>query len=228
MPGMNGVDLCRALSKHPAKKILLTGEADHRIAVDAFNEGLIDRFLLKNTQENELYQALNLTIGEMQQAYFAKASKRLLLGVGVIEKINNPDFLKVFNRVLKEHRIIEFYLLTARGAFLLVDEFGQGWVFLQETLKTMSSYLQMAEENEVSESLQRLLSNHNVIPYLLSAPHEDLDFQYWESELLPAELCEAGQFLWAVTPKIPSRMGLKITSYACFIEEHLKNEGILK
>jgi CheY-like chemotaxis protein len=228
MPGMNGVDLCRVLSKHPAKKILLTGEADHRIAVDAFNEGLIDRFLLKHTQESQLYEALNQAITEMQEAYFAKVSKRLLLSVRVSEKINNAGFLEIFNRIFQEYRIVEYYLLTARGAFLLVDESGKAWVFLQETFKAIDSYVQMVEENSISDSLRQSLSNHHVIPYLLSAPHEDLDFQSWENHLLPAECCESEPFLWALTPGIPAWMNLKIKPYGHFIEEHLKHEGILK
>lgn len=45
MPGMNGLELSRKIKAiHPSIHILLlTGEADHELAVEAFNEGIIDR-----------------------------------------------------------------------------------------------------------------------------------------------------------------------------------------
>src|SRR4051812_28713831 len=48
MPQMNGVDFCQALSGLSCKKILFTGAADEKIAVDAFNRGLIHRYIRKN------------------------------------------------------------------------------------------------------------------------------------------------------------------------------------
>jgi CheY-like chemotaxis protein len=49
MPGMNGLDLLKRVSACPARRVLLTGVADAEIAVHAFNSGLIQKFIPKNT-----------------------------------------------------------------------------------------------------------------------------------------------------------------------------------
>ncbi len=51
MPQMNGVQLCEALRHLPCKKILFTGVADEKVAVDAFNRGLIDRYIKKSDDD---------------------------------------------------------------------------------------------------------------------------------------------------------------------------------
>ncbi|MGA2655678.1 MAG: response regulator, partial [Gammaproteobacteria bacterium] len=43
MPSMHGLDVCKELRHFPIKKIMLTGEADDTIAVEAFNQGLIHK-----------------------------------------------------------------------------------------------------------------------------------------------------------------------------------------
>ncbi|HQT26105.1 MAG TPA: response regulator, partial [Burkholderiales bacterium] len=62
MPQMNGLELCEAVRGLPCKKILLTGQADEKLAVDAFNRKLIDRFIKKNDPD-----ALNRLEGEIIQ-----------------------------------------------------------------------------------------------------------------------------------------------------------------
>lgn len=49
MPGVNGLELLRRVSACPARRVLLTGVADAEIAVRAFNSGLIQKFIPKNT-----------------------------------------------------------------------------------------------------------------------------------------------------------------------------------
>jgi CheY-like chemotaxis protein len=56
MPGLNGLELLRRVSACPARRILLTGVADAEIAVRAFNSGLIQKFIPKNTPD--LYEEI--------------------------------------------------------------------------------------------------------------------------------------------------------------------------
>jgi len=45
MPLMNGIEFCKKIAHLPVLKIMLTGHADFKLAVDAFNHGIIDKFL---------------------------------------------------------------------------------------------------------------------------------------------------------------------------------------
>lgn len=51
MPGMDGLQALGELVDWPGSKVLLTGQADEQIAVNAFNRGLIDQFIAKQTPD---------------------------------------------------------------------------------------------------------------------------------------------------------------------------------
>lgn len=51
MPGMDGLQALAALGDWPGSRVLLTGQADEQVAVRAFNRGLIDQFIPKQTPD---------------------------------------------------------------------------------------------------------------------------------------------------------------------------------
>lgn len=51
MPGTDGLKVLNTLQDWPGSRILLTGQADEQIAIQAFNGGLIDQFIPKQTPD---------------------------------------------------------------------------------------------------------------------------------------------------------------------------------
>lgn len=51
MPGMDGLQALGELVDWPGSRVLLTGQADEQVAVRAFNRGLIDQFVAKQTSD---------------------------------------------------------------------------------------------------------------------------------------------------------------------------------
>lgn len=51
MPGMDGLEVLSELRDWPGARVLLTGQADEQIAVQAFNGGLIDQFIAKQAPD---------------------------------------------------------------------------------------------------------------------------------------------------------------------------------
>jgi CheY-like chemotaxis protein len=51
MPAMDGLQVLGELVEWPGSRVLLTGQADEQIAVQAFNRGLIDQFIAKQTPD---------------------------------------------------------------------------------------------------------------------------------------------------------------------------------
>ncbi len=51
MPGMNGLEALGQLSDWQGSRVLLTGQADEQVAVRAFNLGLIDQFIPKQSDD---------------------------------------------------------------------------------------------------------------------------------------------------------------------------------
>jgi CheY-like chemotaxis protein len=63
MPGLNGLDAFELLQDWPGRRVLLTGQADESIAVKAFNKGLIQQFIAKqsgNLRDSLLFQLPDL------------------------------------------------------------------------------------------------------------------------------------------------------------------------
>ena len=51
MPGTNGLQVLETLIDWPGARVLLTGQADEQVAVQAFNQGLIDQFVPKQARD---------------------------------------------------------------------------------------------------------------------------------------------------------------------------------
>ncbi len=61
MPGMNGVELLRAVhQRHPKTvRVILSGYAEAYVVVESINEGHVDRFLAKPWEEQELLTTIH-------------------------------------------------------------------------------------------------------------------------------------------------------------------------
>lgn len=123
MPGMNGLEVCEKITDPSIQKILLTGEGDENLAVEAFNKGLIHRYIKK--QDPDVIPLLNQSLGKAQRAYFSKISQ-LMFDVATFSAetscLRDPLFIHFFENLLKEKDIIEYYLFEITGSFLLIDQ----------------------------------------------------------------------------------------------------------
>lgn len=127
MPGMSGIELCRSLKDKRIKKIMLTGVADSNTAVRAFNEGIIDRFILKCS--TTIFEDLNHMIRELQRAYFQDISRPLYSAALSHDNsiLIDRSFKNFFNELCYQKQISEYYLLDVAGNFLLVNYNGKPW-----------------------------------------------------------------------------------------------------
>lgn len=171
MPRMNGLELCRAINHLPMKKIMLTGEADHKLAVEAFNDGLIDRFILKNTPN--VIESLDQAMFELQIAYFYDLSKAISENPqeGVESQIiclTDSSFAAYFYSIFHEKEIKEFYLLNHFGDFLLRDRAGKSYRLgvrdqkAIEGLKHLAQDLFNQDPEDNEEVLEEVLACHKL------------------------------------------------------------------
>lgn len=128
MPGLNGLELCEQLKGRPFKRILLSGVADERIAVQAFNKGLIHQFVRKDAPN--FAEEINRVIREAQESYFADLSTEIINYIirhpsYTHSYLEDPAFNTFLNNICKTHHITEYYLTDAQGSFLLLDKNGK-------------------------------------------------------------------------------------------------------
>lgn len=122
MGGMDGLEFCRRIENSNIKKILLTGHADEKMAIAALNEGLIHRYVNKNT----IHAAVLLTknIYNLQLQYFQTMSNMVvrLLSFTSPRCLHDKKFARFFRQLREEKGIVEYYLVDNSGSFLMLDD----------------------------------------------------------------------------------------------------------
>ncbi len=133
MPSMNGLELCkkiREIVQAPIKIIMLTGEADYELAVQAFNDGLIDKFILKSKTNyvTELGEAIQV----LREKYFIDLSKPVYrsLQAATQKLLENKAFVDLLKSILDENKSSEFYILDDSFSILFLDEKGENPIWL--------------------------------------------------------------------------------------------------
>ncbi len=153
MPAMTGIDLFRSIKSLPVKKILLTGKVDDATAVSAFNEGLIDLFLVK--QDARLSEKLPGEVRRLQHAYFAErtASISPVLQTDEAAFLRDPGVVAWLEQVAKEVRAIEHYLLTTTPGVMFVDANGKTTMAYVYSADRMRAQLEIAQHEGAPAAL---------------------------------------------------------------------------
>lgn len=164
MPGIDGLKFCRSIQDPAVKKILLTGKADEKIAVRAFNEGIIDRFITK--QDPNAATVLNEAIVEMQQAYFHDVARML----HEVLKLDRPAFLydllfaNKFRQICAELDIAEYYLCGEPDGMLMIDSDGHSHQLIIKTDQAMIGHFEVAYAQAAPEGLLAALKSGRMVP----------------------------------------------------------------
>ncbi|MES2129094.1 MAG: response regulator, partial [Pseudomonadota bacterium] len=194
MPQMNGVEFCQALRGLPCKKILFTGAADEKVAVDAFNRGLIDRYIKKS--DDDALERLEAEIIAMQAAYFEGQSDPLreLLAAHNFGFMSDPAVARLVRQLSSAHHIVEHYLHPSPAGIALHDRAGHVRLLAIETEGGMLAHYEVARDNDAPAALLLALEERRVVPCFpndgmySNACHDD-----WHRYCLPVQRCQGDQ-----------------------------------
>lgn len=222
MPQMNGIDFCREIANLPCKKILFTGAADEKIAVDAFNRGLIDRYIKKS--DDDALERLEHDILELQQDYFADQSQPLrdLLALHGYGFVHDRAFGQLVRDIGKPLGIVEHYLYPNPGGLLMLDAVGKGSLLVVETDASMQAHVEVARDNKAPASLLAAIHARHVVPFF-----HDGDGMYsasvgndWLRYCKPAQVCSGTeQYYWAVFDLPETYLKQPARPYGDFLRE---------
>lgn len=166
MPEMSGLEYCVSLTNPYVKKILLTGRANTDLAVQAFNEGLIDQFISK--KDPQLAQKLNRSIASLQHQYFNRSFKLLTDPVVANSQsrfLTNPEFIEFFNILRTEHGIVEYYLIDMPySGFLLLDVKGRVSLVLIMSQVALLEHLRQCQARGAPKDLLDALEKGVMLP----------------------------------------------------------------
>lgn len=163
MPGLTGLDLCKHIRYEPIKKILLTGIVDESKAIEAFNLGVIDRYIKKNNKD--VIQVLNSFIEDIVLEYFIDLSKNVHLISSRLAILSDDKFINLFNQIIKDDEIREFYLIDQNGSFLLIDKNGKKSVLIVTSETDLDEFTEFYSDAPGIQTELSQIKNRNVIPF---------------------------------------------------------------
>jgi CheY-like chemotaxis protein len=164
MPEMDGLEFCRRIANPGIKKVLFTGVADEKIAVAAFNNGLIDRFIRKS--DDRVSAIVNRTVRELQQAYFCSTSKLLqeAMRADIATYLGDPMFRGYFNALCAKQGFVESYLTLEPGGFLCLTAEGVIRRLLVYTEADMQAQWEIATDQGCPAELGDILRTRRAVP----------------------------------------------------------------
>ena len=185
MPGMNGIEVAKKIKElfPNIKVIMLTGEADEQIAINAFNDGIIDKFIKKNAKD--YLQKVREYIDSLQIKYFQNISKTIAEAFKARKNtiLEEPDFIHRFNQICQENNIIEYYLLEGSGSFVLLNEEGNIIRIIVKSSDDMKTLYEIAlHDNEPSQDIIKKLKDRKGLVYFHNKKSELAPSKDWRLE----------------------------------------------
>lgn len=183
MPEMDGVAFCQRLDNPQIGKILLTGRADDAVAIEAFNAGIIDRFIRKN--DPHAIQRLAAAIRELQHRYFERAGAFVAetLALGDFGFLRDPAFRRAFASMTADFQPTESYVHCNPTGLLLLDAMGRGRFLLVQTDEDLRAHYEIAEELGAPQGVLAALRDGEAVPWFGSKDG------YYTPTLVDPEAC---------------------------------------
>ena len=201
MPQMNGVEFCNEIKGLPIKKILLTGQADDKVAVEAFNRGLIDCFVRKS--DPGALEGLGGAIARLQSEFFQGYTCTLkdLLVRHTYAFLLDPEIEALVQELSSRYRFVEHYLFPNPPGILFVDKLGKTTLMVIETATGLTAQYEIAEDQGAPPELLNALRDHKLVPFFSDTGGMYLKEvgKNWLSYCLPPQVCQGGTtYYWAL------------------------------
>lgn len=224
MPEMNGLSFCQQISNRRIKKVLLTGVGDEKIAVKAFNDGLIDRFLTKN--DPDIKAKINQTINELQRRYFEDISSMIqsTLAMKSPDFIRDPGFVAMFYEMIEKKDIAEYYYVEDPNGFLMVTHDGQLYRLIIFSENQADEQIFSIRRFNPPADIVKRLQNRQALIWLWASPEdidESDDFDWYEYIHTAKKISGSKLWLYALVENPPADIEYdeQQASYASYLAQ---------
>lgn len=223
MPSMNGLEFCRAIRNPRIRKVLFTGVADEKVAVQAFNAGLIDRFIIKS--QPDAVGEVRRAVAELQLRYFSAISEtlRATLMLNPPPFLADPAFTAMFAKLRAEQNFVEYYLVADPDGFLLLTDEGTLYRLIVLGDAAMDAQTGTARQASAPMEVIRALESRSALGYFFDSLEEFYDTQEyeWQDYLVPAQRLEGEQtWYWALieSPPVDIDFDEQVANYRAYLE----------
>jgi CheY-like chemotaxis protein len=149
MPGLNGLQVLGELVDWPGTRVLLTGRADEQIAVNAFNHGLIEQFIAKQTYD--ITRRLGEVVQRLLDLPYARHSNiwRSTLTPEQDAQLRNPSVSRDLTQLCQDQGWIEHVVIGNPFGVLALNSSGAAsWLQLERS-DNLGELAELAESQGV-------------------------------------------------------------------------------
>ncbi|MFV2089065.1 MAG: hypothetical protein ACC642_00265 [Pseudomonadales bacterium] len=201
MPAMDGLEFCAALKDPFIRKAMLTGVADEKLAVEAFNAGLIHRFIPKQTID-PVAVIRNFTI-DLLHDYFNQYTARLktTLAIDPPGFLIDPAVAGFVEALMQQHGLVEYYLVDDPPGLLMLKSNGEIWRVAILNDEDMTAQAEKARRYEAPDKILDAMSSGNAIAFLAGNSPADYFGEEgfpWEEQIQPASSIRGASITWHV------------------------------
>jgi CheY-like chemotaxis protein len=201
MPSMNGLVFCATLEDPNIRKAMLTGVADEKLAVEAFNAGLIHRFIPKQTMDP--ITVLREFVESLIREYFNQHIERLTDTLS----LDPPGFLvddhvaRFVNELIENNGLVEYYLVDNPPGLLMLKSSGEIWRLAILDEQQMRVQAEQARSQGAPEHIVRALSGGRAVMFY--GGRSPLDYFGdeafpWQEHCQPADSLPGDRGPWTV------------------------------
>jgi CheY-like chemotaxis protein len=161
MPGMNGIEFCKAIKNPFVKKILLTGVADSEFAIEALSKGWIDHYVSKH--DPEMIQKLMAYMELAQNKCFRELANSLLLEIAASEAtsfLSDPSYQNLIGEFKSKTKAVEYYPCDTMGSMVFVNAKGDVSTLGISTKEQMDLNYELASQDICCSSLSEELKKY--------------------------------------------------------------------
>ena len=222
MPQMDGLEFCASIADPTVKKVMLTGVADEKSAVKAFNDGLIDRFISKNDSTT-----LDLVVAfaqDLQRAYFVDQQRILQTSLN----LEPPSFLldaavhEYFEAIRRRMNCVEHYLVAEPPGFVMVAPDGDLTLLVILSDEDVAAGIAFSRQFGAPSNVIRELSERRKVGYFYERPGFGTEEYRWSDYLYDAiHIHGATSWLAALVRRPPTDIDFDPTTacYRAYLEQ---------
>jgi CheY-like chemotaxis protein len=198
MPAMDGLTFCADIADPFVKKVLMTGAGDETLAVNAFNEGVIDRFVPKN-QTTTLDMVVDFA-QELQREYFFDQQRAIQesLSLDPPALLSDPTVVSYFGDLRTKYRFVEHYLVGDPPGFVFVTARGALFRLLVLSDTEVTQQVEYAAKHGAPLDVIQAVASRSRIGFFSERAETYADDPYpWGDFLYAPTRLEGKQVWWA-------------------------------
>lgn len=222
MPDINGIDFCHKLKETKIFKIMLTAEADKDIAIKAFNDGVIHKFILKTNEE--LHSELALAIQELTRGYFRNVLNNIINAHNHLTNalFSNPLYLQLFSGVVSQTQAVEYYLVDNSGSFVFFDEKAKPTWLIVKHNKELDEQIELLHGYDVPDQIMNGVIKKEKILFLPSSSEYKKTVGDWVKYMFDSKKLDDNYYYSIVSGQLTDSIDWeRVVSYSAYKEEKL-------